>query len=459
MVWAMGREGEERKEGGGLPAFLGRAFVCLGSVLFLGMGLGMSVHKGTSVLWTLGLMASLLMVLVLMARWQVRPVTDPLNQLLGGIWSGSIEDLPGAWSAMARENRELKERAGREDRLLPGIMARLEEGVLLFGPDGALEQFNPAAQRHLGLGAPLSKGMAIEAVFSDAPGLSSIRKAYAGLGSEWRLARTARMLRVRAIPFAPLGSVSGVLLTLDDVTSQEALETTRQKFISNVSHELKTPVTAIRIAAENLQEEALPESALASAHSILRSVDRLTLLLGDLSELSRIESGALHLAPERVDLEAFLGAFVREMLAQHGGRGVSLERIQAVPPGTRILVDPLRLHQILENLVSNALKFSDPGGKVTLGVEVTEQGHAWEVRDQGPGIPEAEQGRIFERFYRAQGTKAKPGTGLGLAIVKHLCRLMGGEVTVESHPGEGAVFRVRLPAVPPDQASAGPPSR
>jgi two-component system phosphate regulon sensor histidine kinase PhoR len=256
-----------------------------------------------------------------------------------------------------------------------------------------------------------------------------------------------------------MGSVTGVLLTLDDVTSQEALETTRQKFISNVSHELKTPVTAIRIAAENLQEEHLNQTARFTAQSIMRSVDRLTLLLGDLSELSRIESGALHLAPVRLELTAFLDTLIRDLQPQGSDYGVQLALDVDAPPGAVILADPLRLHQVIENLVSNALKFSPPGGQVDLSVRITGQGQIWEVRDQGPGIPEAEQVRIFERFYRAQAAKAKPGTGLGLAIVKHLCRLMGGEVTVESRPGEGAIFRVILPLHLGSQESAGPPSR
>jgi two-component system phosphate regulon sensor histidine kinase PhoR len=286
-----------------------------------------------------------------------------------------------------------------------------------------------------------------------------VQKAYRGNSCEWRLARAARTLRVRAIPFAPLGAVSGVLLTLDDVTSQEALETTRQKFISNVSHELKTPVTAIRIAAENLQEEHLGEGARSSAESIMRSVDRLTLLLGDLSELSRIESGALHLAPVPLNLQAFLETLLKDLQPRSEACGVQLALGVEAPPEAVILVDPLRLHQVIENLASNALKFSPPGGRVDLSVKITSQGQIWEVRDQGPGIPEAEQGRIFERFYRAQGAKAKPGTGLGLAIVKHLCRLMGGEVSVESRPGEGATFRVILPPQGADQDPAGPPSR
>jgi signal transduction histidine kinase len=435
-----------------MPVFLGRAVICLISMLFLGFGLGMSVHQGVSLLWTTGLLGTLALVLILMARWQVRALAEPRDPMSGGATPGVIQDLPRAWMALQRENGELKERVDREDRLLPGIMARLEEGVLLFGASGKLEQFNPAAQRHLGLGAPLAKDMTVGEIFRDQEGPEAVQKAYAGTPCEWRLSRAGRTLRVRAIPFAPLGAVSGVLLTLDDVTSQEALETTRQKFISNVSHELKTPVTAIRIAAENLQEENLDESSRSSAQSIMRSVDRLTLLLGDLSELSRIESGALHLAPVEMDLAAFLESLLNELKPRGEACGVALTMEVQASEGTRILADPLRLHQVIENLASNALKFSPPGGKVELAVQITNQGQIWEVRDQGPGIPEAEQGRIFERFYRAKASMAKPGTGLGLAIVKHLCRLMGGEVSVISRPGEGATFRVILPPQGESQA-------
>ena len=444
-----------RTPGTGLSAFMGRALLSLGAMLFLGLGLGMSVQKGVSAGWTLSLLASLALVMVLMARWQVRLVAEPLNQLLRETRPMGIEDLPGAWSALEQENLDLRERAAREDELLRSMMTRLEEGVLLFGAAQTLEIYNPAAQRLMGLGAPLAAGMGTRAVFGDPESPVAIQRAYLGIPSEWRLSRAARSLRVRAIPFAPSGPVAGVLLTLDDITRQEALETTRQKFISNVSHELKTPVTAIRIAAENLQEERLPDSAQASAQSILRSVDRLALLLGDLSELSRIESGAMRLEPVRLDLDAFLASLQEDFASRHGASGVRLEVVKEAPEGTMLVADPLRLSQILENLISNAVKFSPEGGTVGLRMTVSPQGHRWEVSDQGPGIPEAEQGRIFERFYRAQAAKAKPGTGLGLAIVKHLCRLMGGEVTVESRPGEGARFCVMLP----DQAPAGAPSR
>jgi signal transduction histidine kinase len=435
----------EDRGGSRLSAFLTRALVGLFAMLFLGIGLGVSLQKSLSLSWLLSMLLTLTLVILLLARWQVSFITVPLGRLLERSGPGDIEDLPRVWSLLEQENLDLRERAAREENLLPSVMARLEEGVLLFGRGEVLEQFNPSAQRHLGLSVPLAKDMGLAEVFPDPAGTAVIRKAYAGTPGEIRLERFGRMLRLRAIPFAPLGSVSGVLVTLDDVTRQEALETTRQKFISNVSHELKTPVMGMRIAAENLLEDELAEGARANAQSLLRSADRLSLLIQDLSELSRIESGALQLRPERLDLTTFLASLLDEISNRATATRVQLDAATSVPEGTCILADPLRLHQVLENLLSNALKFSPAESMVILSVRIESNTLIWEVRDQGPGISEAEQGRIFERFYRAPSTRAKPGTGLGLAIVKHLCRLMGGEVTVESKPGEGALFRVRLP--------------
>jgi two-component system phosphate regulon sensor histidine kinase PhoR len=429
----------------GLPVFLTRALLSMGALLVLGVGLGVSLQKSVANFWLLGLLVTVVIVALRLARWQVRFITKPLGELLDRSGPGAIQDLPRVWTAMEEENRMLRDRAAREESLLPGVMARLEEGVLLFAQRETLEQFNPSAQRHLGLGMPMAKGMPLERIFPDPDALALIRKAFAGMPGEIRLSRLGRMLRLRALPFAPQGAISGALVTLDDVTRQEALETTRQKFISNVSHELKTPVMGIRVAAENLLEEDLAEVPRANVQSLLRSVDRLTLLIEDLSELSRIESGALILRPEPVLLDDFLSALLAEMNPSARGASIRLELDRRTPDGLRILSDPLRLQQVLENLLANAIKFSPAESVVQLALRAEGQSLVWEVRDQGPGVPEDEQGRIFERFYRSPGTRAKPGTGLGLAIVKHLCRLMGGEVMVESRAGQGATFRVRLP--------------
>ncbi|HQL49363.1 MAG TPA: HAMP domain-containing sensor histidine kinase, partial [Holophaga sp.] len=242
---------------------------------------------------------------------------------------------------------------------------------------------------------------------------------------------------------------TGLLVTVEDVTRQEALETTRQKFISNASHELKSPTTGIRVAAENLLDGqlVLPEGE-SSLRTILRAVDRMTLLLNDIAELSRIETGALHLEPEPIALEAFQEDLLEDLQPQAAALGVRMTpMVPSALQGFTFQADPLRLHQLLGNLLSNALKFSPEGGTVVLSVEREGPWLRWRVRDEGPGIAPTEQARIFERFYRSPSARGVPGTGLGLAIVKHLAGLMNGEVAVSSELGRGSTFTLSLPLV------------
>jgi signal transduction histidine kinase len=253
------------------------------------------------------------------------------------------------------------------------------------------------------------------------------------------------MLRVRGIPFGQHEGGS-LLLTLDDVTRQEALENTRQRFISNLSHELRTPLTSLRIAVENLQAEQT-QSGLADPNvaMLLRSLDRMTLLLEDISELSRIESGALRLNPASVLAKASLGELMDEFRPQAVASGIGLTAASSLPEDARIRVDALRLHQLVGNLLSNAIKFSPAGSRVELRLTASAGRMRWEVSDQGPGIAPGDQAKVFERFFRAATVRGIPGTGLGLAIAKHLARLMDGEVGFTSAPGQGTTFWVELP--------------
>jgi two-component system phosphate regulon sensor histidine kinase PhoR len=236
-------------------------------------------------------------------------------------------------------------------------------------------------------------------------------------------------------------------VTLDDVTQFEALETTRQKFISNASHELKTPVTGIKVAVENLVEGGcVSEGGETSLRIILRALDRMVLLLDDISELSRIETGALRLEPRPLTLGPFMDELLDGVAPLAAARKVRI--LREVEPGTEDLAfraDPMRLGQALENLVSNAVKFGPEDSEVRVSVRREGDLLAWTVRDRGPGIREQDLPRIFERFYRAPATRGVPGTGLGLSIVKHLAVLMGGEVDVRSSPGDGAAFTFRHP--------------
>ncbi|MBS1766428.1 MAG: PAS domain-containing protein [Acidobacteria bacterium] len=384
---------------------------------------------------------------------------EPLNLLLGGpmlvlglgllLYQISRAESPQrrALRQLEDENLALRLRADREDQLRRGILASLREGVVVFGEDRRLLQANPAAALLLGSGSRLMEGAGLTEAFRDPESLAHLEAAFRGDAPEWTLRREPRVLRVRALPFQAGLEARGVLITLDDVTRMEALETTRQKFISNASHELKTPVTAIRIAAENLQDGAAPgPEGEASLRSILRSVEKMTLLLNDISELSRIETGALILEPRPLAVGGFARELVEDLSAQGQAKGVSIHlNLGAGISSLTVDADPLRLHQLLENLLSNAVKFSPEGSEVELEVEREAGGLKWTVTDQGPGIPEAEQSRVFERFYRTASARAVPGTGLGLAIVKHLARLMGGEITLKSEAGKGAAFTFRMP--------------
>ncbi|MEZ4518600.1 MAG: ATP-binding protein [Chloroflexota bacterium] len=232
------------------------------------------------------------------------------------------------------------------------------------------------------------------------------------------------------------------------------VQTTQQSqrdFVANVSHDLKTPITAIQGWSQALLDGAAtePEEQTRAATTIHSEAGRMDRMVSELLDLARLESGQIVLAHEPVDLGGLLAEVQHtfEPQAEAGGITLSLA-IQPVPP---VLGDADRLTQIFSNLVDNALTYTPPGGSVTLTAHPV--GTDWveaSVRDTGPGIPPAEQERIFERFYRVDKSRTradKRGSGLGLAIVQELVTAIGGEVRLESQPGEGTAFIIRLKAI------------
>ncbi|HJV23666.1 MAG TPA: HAMP domain-containing sensor histidine kinase [Holophagaceae bacterium] len=367
--------------------------------------------------------------------------------LLARLMGREDEELRYRLAKAERELERLRESAARKEALHEALLEGLAEGVVLLDSERVVRRHNAAAVRLLGTGSRVAEGSTLLYLFREPETLAAIDRIYAGEESEWLLNRPPRILRLRGFPFTFPGQAPGALLTVHDVTRQETLETTRQKFISNVSHELKTPVAGIRLAAENLQlGNMVSAEGEQSLGSILRASERMSLLLQDVAELSRIETGALKLEPMEIEVEGFARQLVSDFALPARSRRMKLEvEVGEGVPGLRIKADPLRLHQLLDNLISNALKFSPEGSTVRLSLVREGAWLAWSVQDQGPGIALNEQGRIFERFWRSERMRGVPGTGLGLSIVKHLARLMDGEVTVESEFGQGAVFTVRLP--------------
>jgi len=425
------------------------------AAFLLAVGGGVLMGRETNLEFRIvGLICVLFGVVLLAVRgWQNRtlmaqvlaviPVADKDDSLL--------RQLPIVWAAMEEENLLLRSQAEAEDQIRRQILTHLNSGTLLLDQDRKLRLFNPSAQMLLGSSSVLTLGGPVLEAFREPESLRNVDAACQGAAAEWVLKRNPRVLRVRAIPFtAPLQASlrPWVLMTVDDITRQEALETTRQKFIANASHELKTPVTGIRIAVENLQEGSLvlPEGE-TSLRIMLRAVDRMTMLLEDISELSRIETGALRLEPVPLRLGSFAADSLENTRPQSEAADVRVEL--DLPEELQDLTfraDPLRLLQLLDNLLSNAIKFSPAGSAVTVQVRKEGPWLVWSVTDHGPGISESDAQRIFERFYRAPSVRRIPGTGLGLAIVKHLAVLMNGEVDLRTEVGRGSTFIFRLPA-------------
>jgi two-component system phosphate regulon sensor histidine kinase PhoR len=259
-----------------------------------------------------------------------------------------------------------------------------------------------------------------------------------------------RHLEMHAVRFPSQGPLLGTVAVFHDVTEIHQLESMRRDFVANVSHELRTPLTAIRGFAETLRSsEVSAEQRRQYLDVILRHADRLTALIEDLLELSRIEGGTRDLALEPVDVGALARSLLQDLKPRlEAGRMTAV--VQTGPAPTAALTDRRALEQVLLNLLDNAIKYSEPGGRIEIALTSSPDGVRIDVSDTGIGIPEADRARIFERFYRVEKARSRDlgGTGLGLSIVKHLVQALDGEVFVASREGKGTTFTLRLPAAP-----------
>lgn len=249
-----------------------------------------------------------------------------------------------------------------------------------------------------------------------------------------------RLLLVRAVPLPDGGAVA----TVDDLSERARLDAVRTDFVSNISHELKTPVGALALLAETLADSDDPEVNRRLASRLVDEAHRAANTIDDLLELSRIELGGRG-EQEEVSVTSVLAeAAARHRLTAESA-GVQLST--ADTNGMTVRADRLQLVSAVSNLVDNAVKYSNPGGCVRLSASVDGDVLEISVADQGVGIPARDIDRIFERFYRVDRARSREtgGTGLGLAIVRHIATNHGGDVTVRSREGEGSTFTLRVP--------------
>jgi len=344
------------------------------------------------------------------------------------------EDLDDRFAELRREREESRT-----------LLEALSDGVLAADARGVIVSANAAARRLLEFrpGDPLPP---LTELFHDQQHRALIREVLEGREVERRemdMGDRTVLVSGRTLPDG------GTLLVMSDVTDMRRLETMRRDFVANVSHELKTPLTAIAGYAETLATEADPASQAAGfAATIGQNARRMQLLVDGLLDLSRIESGTWQPKRSVVEIEAA----ARDAWAPFAERAAAAHiRFHATVPreAHALSADPDALRQIFTNLFDNALRHTPAGGTVRVSAELLNDGVAVSVADTGNGIPAEHLPRIFERFYRVDQGRARHqgGTGLGLAIVKHLVEAHGGRVEAESILAQGTTIRLHFPTV------------
>ncbi|KQW06753.1 histidine kinase [Leifsonia sp. Root4] len=245
-----------------------------------------------------------------------------------------------------------------------------------------------------------------------------------------------------------------VLLLADDRTESHRLDDVRRDFVANVSHELKTPIASVGLLAEALDAAAdEPEQVRRFANRLTSESARLARLTQEIIELSRLQAQDAVAEARPVDIDAIVVAAIDQnrVIAEGNGIEIALGK----KSGARVYGDESLLVMAVNNLVANAVNYSPPGSRVGVGVKHADGVVEIVVTDQGVGIPEEDQDRVFERFFRVDQARARNtgGTGLGLSIVKHAVQNHGGDIRVWSQPGLGSSFTIRLPELKADQAS------
>jgi PAS domain S-box-containing protein len=347
------------------------------------------------------------------------------------------------------------------------LFTTMAEGVLLLDPRGAIVAVNPSAERLLGApSADLLGKAALEARIrwldpageplppERHPITRALRGAEPSIDVACGVETPAEELSWLSLNAAPLvdprtREIRGAVVSFHDVTARKKVDRMKSEFVSTVSHELRTPLASVRGALGLLAGGVagpLTESLGQMVDIALSNVERLSRLVDDILDVEKIDSGrmplhlaALPLAPLLHHAEVSNRPFVTPL-------GIRVEL--HVAPELVVHVDPDRFQQVMTNLLSNAAKFSPPGGLVTVRASAAASRVRIEVHDDGPGIPAEFRDRIFERFSQADGSDRRRhgGTGLGLSIVKGLVDRMGGAVSFVSEAGQGTTFIVELPA-------------
>jgi two-component system, OmpR family, phosphate regulon sensor histidine kinase PhoR len=395
---------------------------------------------------------------------------ERLREFSRRVAEGDFRPLPGDGSGDALEmlGSSLNQTASRMDRtirtlteernLSSAILGSMVEGVAVVNGAERLVFANQGFADILELDVPPRSGSALVEIVRQTELIEAVRHVLAGeprVEAEIVTGTLRQHFFAATVAAVRAGETSGAVVVLHDITELRKLERVRRDFVANVSHEFKTPLTAIQGFSETLLAGAIddPQNRERFLGIILEHSRRLARLTDDLLKLSQMDADRLELEIRRLSVAELIESCLET--AQHRAAEKDIQVYASHSADLPdIMGDRRRLAEILQNLLDNATQYTLPGGRITLTAESRDADVVFTVSDTGIGIPKADQSRIFERFYRVDAARSREagGTGLGLAIAKHLVEVHGGRIWVESEIGQGSQFNFSVPVFDPERA-------
>lgn len=358
-----------------------------------------------------------------------------------------------------RERTALAEQSAADAALLDAIFETARVGLMLLDADGRIVRINPTLSDHPALTGTTVGDVLKGAQILDLESRQPISRretpfARAALGESFDndrfwIARPGHDMFAVTVSSRPLmvaGELRGSIASVDDVTAYMRMLEDRDDFVALISHELRTPLTSIAGYMELAMDEEMPAELRSWLRIVQRNSDRLRTLVEDLLMVGEMSRGELHLEPAQADLRRLAEDAVTLLAHRAHRRGVELRLVDGAPVG--LVADPRRISQVIENLVSNGIKYTSDDGFVEVRVDSDGTDARLQVADNGPGVEAAEAPRVFERFYRSSAARASgvQGAGLGLWICRMIVQAHGGSIDFASEVGQGSVATVRLPA-------------
>jgi two-component system phosphate regulon sensor histidine kinase PhoR len=425
-----------------------------------------AVRRAALVAMSFGLLTALVLALgssALLSR-RVAAIAAVAERYAAGEWSQPARDygddeLGTVARVLDDSVREIGRRATEretERAHMAAILGGMIEGVLVVNDQGRLQLVNEAARRMLKLQGPPEGRHYLEIVRHPeiAAQIGAALRGTPGDNLDLTLLRQPELVVVARCAPVVSAVARGAVLVLHDITDLRKADQIRRDFVANVSHELRTPLTAVRGYVEALLDGAAePEEARRFLETIARHTLRMERLVRDLLRLARLDAGQETLERSPCSVDALFAGVVAELSREIEQRRQTVQRI-IEPNAATVHGDPAKLHDALRNLLENATNHAPEGSSIVMGAARTTDRVILTVADEGPGIPEPDLPRVFERFYRVDKARSRSagdpgGTGLGLAIVKHLIGLHGGTVRAANRPEGGAILTMELPVEGP----------